>query len=155
MAPLEIDLPGVAEGAEVTYRGPSGSNSIDVAKGTFSRNAGGDRLTVTQGTSWALLPVYAGMQVQIMSGANAGRLLTIASISADGRTLVFAEANVVTGAAEAVEVVTQPTVPSGPKSIEVKSATFTRNAGGDTLPDEDARARAGGCSRSSWASRSR
>src|SRR4029079_12966839 len=50
---LKLTLPGVANGTVLEYLGPSGSNSIDFTKVTYSRSTTGDSITIVTGTAWS------------------------------------------------------------------------------------------------------
>ena len=109
---------------------PPQTTSISVVSGTFERNAAGDRIVLpANSTLWTLRPITVGQKFEITTGTNADKVLTVASISADGLTLILREANTVLipagGASENFEIVTE-TPPRRPSAVW-SSAGSTRS----------------------------
>ncbi|HET8784222.1 MAG TPA: hypothetical protein VFM38_01200, partial [Candidatus Limnocylindrales bacterium] len=110
----ELEISGLSgtftTGMKVRYLGPSSSTWIDVEKGSFVRDAAGDRIVITTGTPWNLQPIYPAEEIQVKGGVNDGLIVHAGSVSADGLTLFLLEANYVTAATDvAISIQTQPT----------------------------------------------
>ena len=98
-------------GQVVTYVGPSSPITVQNVAGTFARNGSGDTVTRTDGgTGWGALGLQAGLQVQITNATGSSNgTFTVKSISGDGKTLTFTQANVVTaGPASSFTLTTVP-----------------------------------------------
>ncbi|WP_428673984.1 LEPR-XLL domain-containing protein, partial [Roseibium sp.] len=91
---LAIDMSGLTTGDKVVYLGPASSMEIDLATATFEANAGGDKITITDGSpAWARQGLYAGQSISVIGTDLNDGTYEIKSFSADGNTLILLQTN--------------------------------------------------------------
>ncbi len=81
----------------VTYMGANSPVTERNITGTFVRSAAGDRVTRDDsGPGWSALGLFVDQTIELIdAGSTNSRGFTIAGFSADDRTLIFRETNVV------------------------------------------------------------